>query len=195
MTDNNYEPERYQYASVAAQFLKNKDVKSAGKSLEKMAIEGGMSEDLLPLMKGTTTNPREVEDAIEDYNGRYEKLLGKKNITYMFDKYEPIFTDYLGEDNKNILKEDFDKIKKETYGDVQNKFEKAMEIIESETGNFSEEQKEEAVKILKKYGEVYSIIKQFNQLYIEDLMKPISKKTIRGNFEEHKRKQAANNLE
>ena len=81
MTENNYEPERYQYASVAAKFLGAKDVVSAGKSLEKMAIEGGMAEDLLPLMNGTTSNPREVKSAIEHFNGKYEEAIGKKNMS------------------------------------------------------------------------------------------------------------------
>lgn len=184
-----YEPERYQYAAAAAQFLQRKDITSAAKSLDKMLEDVHVTEDIKKGMIWNVYNGIDPEKAAEGltlgvqiYAGMHQEALGKKTINEMFERYTPEFDKYLTPEQKEKAKSVFGKLGDKTYAAISGEVRKLLNVIEDEKGTFSHEEKEKAQKEFdSKYADIFGTIQEYEELRISRLMPSIREGTIKGN--------------
>jgi hypothetical protein len=188
----NYEPERYQYAAAAAQFLQQKDITSTRKSLDKLLVDmGATDEDVKAGMvwNAYSDDPRKMIEGtsvgVKIYSGKYQDALGKKTMKEMFKRYSAEFGKYLGEAEIEKAKSAFDKLGDKTYEFVLEQVAELQETIQSKTKKYSKEEKEKAQKELEeKYADLFETIQEFEELRIAKLMAPIREATIKDNVKE-----------
>jgi len=182
-----YEPERYQYAQAAAQFLQRKDVTSAAKSLDKLLESIPVPDDV---KKGMIWNvyknidPRKTAEGVaigtQIYAGMYQEALGKKTINEMFERYSTEFDKYLTPDEKEKAQSVFGKLGDKTYASISKEVKKLMKIINDEEED--EEARQKAQKDFEnKYADVFSTIQEYEELRIGKLMPSIRESTIKEN--------------
>jgi len=185
----NYEPERYRYAAAAAQFLQGKDTDSTRKSLDKLLVDmGATDEDIKAGMvwNAYQGNPQKMAEGIargvDIYSGKYQEALGKKTINEMFERYSPEFDKYLTPEKKERAKSVFGVLGDKSYESVLDQVAQLMEIITSKSKKYSDKDKEKAQKQLEeKYADVIGTIKEFEELRMNKLMAPIRESTIKDN--------------
>ena len=185
-----YEPERYRYAIVAAEFMEKKDVNSARKSLDKLMIDMGATDK--DVQEGMVWNAygnspsqemmQGIKRGIDIYASKYQGILGNKTINEMFERYMPEFDKYLAEEEKAKAKETFAKLGDKKYDAVSKEVRKNMKIIQDQDS--TEDEKKKAQKELEKYADVYSTIQEFEELRISRLMPSIREGTIKINVQE-----------
>lgn len=181
------EPERYQHALAAAQFIEQENSNSARKCLEKLTKDMGIvpgSDAYLGLVWNVSEDSKGWMNAINIYASKYHELFGAKTVSSLFDKYDDSLKKYLDKDEMIIAKEIFDSFKDEKYGDIQKKVVKAEETIKSKTGNFSEDQKKAAQKVIEKYAPIVNTINGFQSLKIQSLMLPANEESMKDNLKE-----------
>jgi len=187
-----HEPERYQYAAVAAGFLQGKDVGSAKKCLDKLLVDMGASDEDIKagmIWNAYSDNTQEriqgIAKGVEIYAGKYEEALGKKTMDEMFERYSAEFDKYLKPEQKEKAKNAFGKLGNKTYEAISEQVAQLQEIIESKTKKYSDKDKENARKELgEKYGNIYNTIQEFENLRMSKLMAPIRESTIKDNVSE-----------
>ena len=170
--------EKYKYAGVAALALQNQDKVGAAKSLEYLLKDWGVEEKL---DRQTLLTSILKSDTIPLYANRYAETLKKISVSELFDHYSNYIKNIIG-DCKDKLISDFGG---ETYGNIEDKIRAAKEIKESETTNFSEEQKNEAEETLKKYSVIYNPIMRIQERALTELYNPIQDESIRDYIKEY----------
>ncbi len=179
------EPERYQYAVAAAQFLNSKDAPAAKKCLEKLAQDMNLDSDAQAGLVWNVSNDTDGwAKAVNTYTHKYQQVLEAKTVGALFDRYGSFFKKYLNEEEMKVAKNSFDAFENVEYASIVKAVEKAEEILQSETGNFTKEQKESAEKIKEKYSKISSTITEFELLKLQSLMLPIKEGSIKDKVKE-----------
>jgi hypothetical protein len=188
-----YEPDRYQYAAAAAQFLQGKDITSTKKSLDKLLVDGmGVTDSdaqLGMVWNAYSDNPQKMAEGIargvQIYSGKYQEALGKKTINEMFERYSTEFDKYLEGAEIEKAKSVFSKLGDKNYEFILEQASQLQEIIQSKTKKYSQEEKEKAQKELEeKYADIIETIQEFEELRLAKLMAPIRESTIKDNVKE-----------
>ncbi len=187
-----YEPERYQYAAAAAQFLQGKDIGSTRKCLDKLLVDMDATNDDVKagmVWNAYPDNPQKTAEGIargvDIYSGKYKDALGKKTINEMFERYSPEFEKYLTEEEREVAKSVFNKLGDKSYESVSEQVAQLQEIIGSKTKKYSKEDKESAQKELdEKYADIFNTIQEYESLRMNKLMAPIREATIGDNVKE-----------
>ncbi len=188
-----FEPERYNYAVAALQFLAQKKIRAAGNSLEAMADVMEVPKDAKGLMRAAFTDPKYMQASIEEYSEEYNKMLGIKTVRSLLERYQAELGEYLEDEERANAIEAFTNYGNMLYSDIVKEVVQADEVINSPTGRWSEEEKKEAKKTREKYGVIYDTVQEYESLRIQPLMFPILKSTIKGSQKERfkpKEKQA-----
>lgn len=183
MIDNNEANyNQFRYATVAARAFKNKDVATSQSALEKLALEMGIVNEKAQEKFGQSYSSSEeaLQHAIGTYSSGYYEGLEKQTVTDLFSNYETYFKRYIGGKKEDVLAE----FGEETFGDIEKKVKGAVEIMESDTDNFSEDDKKKAKKTLEKYGLIRRVLMKVEEEKISELYTPLEQDTIQKSFEE-----------
>ena len=185
-------PERYRYGKVGYQFLQGKDINSAGKCLEKLALDMNVPEENKPFLiwNATSGDPKMREyglvKGLEIALGKYEEEMGNFTISQMFERYSPEFDKYLVEEEKEKAKSVFEKLGDNTYASIMKKVQvlNVDRAISKEDRESSKELKERAEKEYSKYADIVETIQEFEGLRLGKLMNPIQEDSIKSNAKE-----------
>ncbi|MCK9595906.1 hypothetical protein M0R19_01850 [Candidatus Pacearchaeota archaeon] len=185
-----YDPDRYKYAAAGANFLQAKDVGSAKKCLEKLASDWNLTEDQKAglvwnaFADDPQTNELGITKGIGIYAQKYQAEMGKMSINQMFERYSPEFNKYLGAEEKEKAKSVFDKLGKETYGSIVEKFTELNDLLNSKSKKANAIKEKAQKEFDEKYGDVYYTIQDFENLRMSKIMAPMQEESVYSNTKE-----------
>ncbi len=164
------EVQRYEFGGVTSRLVAQKDMDNAKGAVKRLAAESRDSKFSDPAFDYLASSDAGVRYAASAYGKRHMDALGQMTIGALYSlRYEPVLKQYLKSDEIAKVKEVLDQFSKETYGHVVEEVAKAHEKVESRTENFSDEQKRDAKKVLKKYAEVYEALNLLESANFENL--------------------------
>jgi len=149
---------RYEYAASANRISQSEEGQQfILPTLEK--LRGRLNEDAA-LSTGIAIKHGGIEDIINAYTGKYQKILTSANIG-----------EYLEVEGVNLetAKDNFGEFFNEKYETINGKIEEAKDILEVGGYKFPDEEKERARGNIKKYGGIYLLIKSLESRKFEKL--------------------------
>lgn len=157
----------FAYGAVAGNAIANKDFERAGSSLEKLIVDMELdSKKISGLQAAATETSQTITTASKVYAGIYQKAMGGLTISNLWNFYGEYADKYLG-DLKGKAGEEMEKFKDIEFGKIMKKYFSAKEKVESETDNFSKEDKEKAGKELEKYKKVVATLSTLGEAYLD----------------------------
>lgn len=178
----------YQYADVSARLMSNEQTaKFAGGGLERLVSDFekvlGENKDILEGFKqGALASEEGIKIATANYAAKYEKALGKLNLSEFYNLRLKTLTSMLGNKKAEEAKTIFEKYEGQTVGTIRKKYEQAVIIMSDTHDLFDDKKKEEAKRTKEKLEPIYSLIKFLEDRNYEELMpgatKSVYKKLI-----------------
>jgi hypothetical protein len=176
------DPNRYQYGAVADAFVEAKDYHSAGKSLEALAKSLKPDQDITEIFVGPAMRHQEtVRESSEIANKKYNDALEALTMPEMFTRYSGALEKRLGKDSQEYTnaKELFENYGDKTYGSIKKKIASLKERKDSETDNFTQEEKDKAKEEYeKKYSDIEKLITLLEGAQVNQLSSPIRDQSI-----------------
>ena len=169
---------RYRPAAVALQYLKQDDGAGAAGALEKLVETVDFGEDGRILADAVMEQTEGNKLFASAYGRQYQEALHGANVTDLFGFYDAEFREYLDEAHYTVAKEIFAGYDKK-YGNILNEVMKAEETIKSKRTDISEDDREKAKKVIKKYQPIVLPLESFEQLRREAISNPIDKSTLK----------------
>lgn len=185
MTETNYDPYRvFESALAGVEFLSRKDqsgIEGARKCLELILNKADMGRDGKALFEGFTEDPRDIQKAITSAMRGYDSRVEALKASELPALYSEAFDHYFEGDSKTKAQEVFTQLGDETYKTIVDRVSKASAIMQAR--GFSEDEKKEAEKTIKKYQKVITIISAFRehttQKYVPKIADEIQTKALR----------------
>jgi len=172
--------ERYAYGSAAAQLASDKaSSRYAGGALEVLAGKKGVNlgEEAEGFIIGTLASPKGIQDASENYNGKFNKYRGEIKVGDLGEWYGSTLTGLNATEKAKILAE-FDKFKDKNLGAILKKATNASYQLEDPDNNFNKEVKNKATDTLKKYANLLNMMDILDN-YKNEEMRPDAVKATR----------------
>ncbi len=147
------EHKQFVYGNVAARLARNEnDIKYIPASLDLLAKDLGLGDKAEGFVQGAYASEKGIQTAITVYASKYEKEIGKLNVSSLFSEYSSVLAG-APEGVKSKIKTAFDKYGGENWGKLQNIISKASFIANGKypEGTFSEEDKKKAGETVTKY--------------------------------------------
>ncbi len=171
---NTDEMKKFQYGGLAGRFLSEKDLAGAKGSLEGLAKDLGFGPELQGFIEGTFASEKGIEKAVGTYMAKYQEFKGKSTVKELGTYYDQLIDEYL-ESKSPEAKAELDQYQTEAYGDILRKVTQAQEKIKSKTGNFSQQDKDDAQKVLDKYNKVVAILETMEEVTFDKLATGVTK--------------------
>lgn len=147
------EHKQFVYGNVAARLAGNEnDIKYIPASLDLLAKDLGLGDKADGFVQGAYASEKGMQKVIQVYAGKYEKEIGKLNVSSLYSEYSSVLAGASSE-AKNKIKAAFDKHSGENWGKLNKEISKANFIYggKAPEGVFNEEDKKKAEETLRKY--------------------------------------------
>ena len=167
--------DRYSPILTIQQAAKEKNNTAVIESTEYFLRNLGISEEDAKLLMPTALEG--LEKLVNGFIPKFGKVLGSAKLSDLRNYYSDSFEKFYTKENLSKVDEIFDS--SDTYESIAKKHAKAKEIVESNTGNFSDEQKEKAEKDLKKLERIVVPLDEFMKLKVEKAMEPYRTKSLK----------------
>lgn len=177
-----YKPEdieRYRPIALAPEFVEKKDMGALEKTLLEFVSGLGVKvdHDVESEVTFITSKPDRLEDYIGLYTGKYQKALRSSTLKELRNLYSDLFEKFYDKENLPKVNKVFNS--DETYGDFIKKYVRVVEIVQSKTDNFTDEQKKKAESDLKELNKIIFPLTEFEKLKIDYLRKPINEESLK----------------
>lgn len=177
---------------VAENFLKEgkEGIPFAIKSLEMILSEAGESTEATRVL----TDPEVLQKTIESYSQTYSEHNSSQTVEDFMERYSGDLENYFGEDVE-VVRDHLKGFGEEKFSDITKKFLRAGHLMKGvKSGVATDEEKEEAEKILDKYKDVFQTLSliensyrnKFEQKVKEEVIKDSVKSIYDSKIEEYK---------
>lgn len=157
--------------------------KQLGGSALEILVENlsGLDEPTKKILNNHFTTPEGVEKGMKIYSDEYEKLRNSLKIGELSNYYSDVLSTYADNEEVEILTSELGKLSDIKFGDLLQKITKASYIIKGEENGyeFNDTEKEDAIKTMNEYGNVFSIINDLEQIKYISVVRNIQERTAR----------------
>lgn len=143
------------------------------------------------ILRAIKSSEQGVANFVNHCAEQYQENLNNTKVSELRNLYDDWFKKFYTPENLVKVDEEF-KLE-DTYIELKKKYDKENEIVKSETGNFSEEQKKAAKEKADKLERIILPIEQFEIKEIEKIKGPVSddslKQRLNAHYEEKKKEE------
>ncbi|MEK6906787.1 MAG: hypothetical protein AABW81_04150 [Nanoarchaeota archaeon] len=177
---------KYEFGNVAIRALSQDDISTSVGALKQLASDFGNGADYEAFVDYTLSSEDGIKKASSVYGKKFREVIEGIQIGDLYGKrYNSILTSYLSGDNLSKAEKVLTDFKENTYGSIVKKYSQAEEILKSNTGNFTEDQKIEAKKTKDKYKSIVSLLNLLETAKYEELRPKAVKNSLKLQFNDY----------
>jgi len=183
---NAYEKvKKFEYGAVARRFLEKEDLGGAVGAL-KTLFDSKEHELYKRIIDIGLSSEKGIDMAAQGYASDHQKALQELPLDFLYEKrYEDVIGNYVKKDKLDLIGKVFSEFSEMTYGDLVKKITQANEVLKSNTGRFSDEDKRKAKKESEKYKDVFRALNLAEEAIFEKLRPEAIKYSLKDNFDKY----------
>ncbi len=177
---------RYERGELARRLIGSEDgQKHLGSTLEQLAYDLGMTGDPKGFVEGVMASKQGIETTVGNYVGKRQDAMSSVTVQELSGYYGETLDSYLDGTEAGKIKAELGKFSDETFGDITKKLKKAKYDLDGEEhGELSDEKKNSAEAVLKKYENVMLILQTLENDKMEKLRPSVVEKSHKKELKE-----------